>query len=243
MSFDRNTSNCFINLLRTEPDILLKILSELSYEDILYLGRTSLIIHNLFLQCGVWDDLIQRWSIRSKLGPNCYDWSRRVVTEYQFEVLDRLERLTSRFSRGPTSSRTLSVCEAVRDVRMSEARLSFLLESGRVKTFSRQDLSEIPPTFQTPLDQINIRRVSLHTSHLSIICVFSERLLAGVERGADRLLHVWSLHTGQLILSSEDYRECQVDMLITVSDRRHDYLIVYFNIYEPRHRLHVFKVL
>ena len=66
--------------------------------------------------------------------------------------------------------------------------------------------------------------------------------MAGVERG-DSLLHVWSLHTGELILSKE-YRECQVDMLVMVSDHdQHDYLIVYFNIHEPLHRLHVFKVL
>ena len=159
MSFKRNTNNCFINLLNTEPDILLKILSELSHADILSLGRTSLIIHNLFLQCGVWEDLIKRWSIRSKLGTNRYDWRRRMVTEYQFEVLDRLERLKSMFSKGPTSSRTLSLCQAVKEVRMSETRLAFLLESGRVKTFSRHDLLEIPPPSQTPLDQINIRRV------------------------------------------------------------------------------------
>ena len=80
-----------------------------------------------------------------------------MVTEYQFEVLDRLERLTSRFSRGPTSSRTLSVSQAVKEVRMSEARLAFLLETGRVKMFSRQDLSEIPPPSQSLLDQVNIR--------------------------------------------------------------------------------------
>ena len=170
MSFNGNNNNCFINLLSTEPDILLKILSELSYADILSLGRTSLIIHDLFLKCGVWEDLIQRWSIRSKLGPNRYEWSRRMMrTEYQFDVLDRLEKLRSRFSRGPTSSRTLSVCEAVLEVRLSEARLSFLLESGRVKTFNRADLSEIsPPTppSHIPLDQVNIRRVLRNLSTL-----------------------------------------------------------------------------
>ena len=68
--------------------------------------------------------------------------------------------------------------------------------------------------------------------------------MAGVERGIDSLLHVWSLHTGELILSKDDYRDCQIDMLVTVSDPDQcDYLIVYFNKHEPRHRLHVFKVL
>ena len=67
--------------------------------------------------------------------------------------------------------------------------------------------------------------------------------MAGVGRGEDSLLQVWSLHTGELILSREDYQECQVDVLVTVSDRQHDYLLVYFNIHEPHHRLHVFQVL
>ena len=75
--------------------------------------------------------------------------------------------------------------------------------------------------------------------------LLSERLMVGVQRGvgADSLLHVWSLHTGDLLVSMEDYRESQVDMLITASHHRHDYLLVYFNIHEPRHRLHAFKVL
>ena len=165
MTSDRSRdSDRFINLISTEPDILLKILAQLSHTDILSLGRTSLIIHVLFSQCGVWGDLIQRWSIRSKLGINHYDWNRRMVTDYQFDLLEMLERLVGRFSRGPISSRTMSVCESVKEVRLSEARLCFLLETGRVKMFSRQDLSEIPTppsSCQTPLDQINIRRVSV----------------------------------------------------------------------------------
>ena len=78
---------------------------------------------------------------------------------------------------------------------------------------------------------------------IASFCVFSDRVMVGVEKGDDSLLHVWCLHTGDLIFSLEDYPHCQVDMLVSVSDGHHDYLLIYFNNHEPLHRLHVFKVL
>ena len=93
---DQNTESSFLNLLNTEEDILLRILSELSESDIKSLGQTCLSIHDMFSECGVWEDLIARWCIRAKLGDNCYDWKIRLGTSYEFEVLDKLEMLASR---------------------------------------------------------------------------------------------------------------------------------------------------
>ena len=93
---NKNTENSFLNLLNTEKDILLRILSELSESEIKSLGETCLAIHDMFYESGVWQDLIDRCCLRAKLGHNCYDWKRRLGTTYEFEVLDKLEMLTSR---------------------------------------------------------------------------------------------------------------------------------------------------
>ena len=91
-----NSDNSFIILLNTEKDILLKILSQLDESTISSLGQSCLSIHRIFSESGVWEDLLQRWSVRAGLGPNLYDWKNRVPINYEFEMLEKLEKMSSR---------------------------------------------------------------------------------------------------------------------------------------------------
>ena len=59
---------------------------------------------------------------------------------------------------------------------------------------------------------------------------------------SDNVLYVWSLPSGHLILSRKEHSDCLVHMLLTVSVRSQDFLLVYFNILEPLNRVQVFEV-
>ena len=92
-----NADNSFIRLLSTEKDILLKILSEVDESSISSLGQSCLSIYRILFESGVWEDLIARWSMRAGLGDNLYDWNKRGAFNYEFEVLEKLEKLSSRY--------------------------------------------------------------------------------------------------------------------------------------------------
>ena len=163
-----NSDNSFINLLYTEKDVLLKILKKLPTSTILSLGKSCLAIYGMFQDCGVWDDLVQRWSLSSGLGYNHYDWEGRLGTSYDFEVVEKLALLTSRYRSGPVSSLTLSVRESAKAVVTSDHCVGLLLHSGTVRIFNRRDLSEVttailPAPSERALEQISIRGVSYLT--------------------------------------------------------------------------------
>ena len=127
-----------LEVLATEPDLLLRMTSMLDPRDLAALESTCSLARQMFKDSNLWRQRAVEWSKRRYLGTT---WTRRVGSEKNFKALvGRVERLRQRWQQGPLRVKTLDLgMLPVADLAMDEDGILVGLRRG-LKLFRRHDL-------------------------------------------------------------------------------------------------------
>merc|ERR1712227_968066 len=136
---ETNEENVFLKLLSTEQDILYKIISELETETIVSLGHTCKKCKRIFIQFGVWKRILSEWKMNIGLG-NGYDFSKRMETNDDDLILQRLKLMKERYRIGPSKVSTASVSNFVISLAVDDSNIAVLLKNSWLLLFERKNM-------------------------------------------------------------------------------------------------------
>ena len=127
-----------LEVLSTEPDLVLRLTSMLEPRDLVGLESTCRASRRMFKDLKLWRQRVVEWSRRRHLGT---DWLSRVQPGDDFKALvGKVERLEERWGQGPLRIKTIDLgMLPVADLAMDETGILVGLRRG-IRLYRRHDL-------------------------------------------------------------------------------------------------------
>ena len=127
-----------LEVLATEPDLVLRLTRMLEPRDLAGLESTCRFSRRIFKECRLWRQRVVDWSRRRHLGT---DWLARIGPEDDFKALvGKVEGLKEQWQQGPLRIKTIDLSMLpVADLAMDETGILVGLRRG-LRLYRRHDL-------------------------------------------------------------------------------------------------------